>query len=150
MSVVVNQTFLFFFQDAGLFGLNVKWWSSLSGIVLITSVSSQHHSWLHSSKSVSLIPCQICFLVRLVVFILLKPQFEFKKSHILKNIIAVLVDDTKSMSIKTFPSELSRKDFVRKAFKKNWSELESFKNNFHIDYYFVSNQCIQSCAPQKY
>ena len=30
----------------------------------------------------------------LLVFILLKPELEFKKSHILKNRIAVFVDDT--------------------------------------------------------
>ena len=55
----------------------------------------------------------------LLVFILLQPELEFKKSHILKNRIAVLVDDTKSMSIKTFPSEQSRADFVRQAFETN-------------------------------
>ena len=76
----------------------------------------------------------------LLVFILLKPELEFKKSHILKNRIAVLVDDTKSMLIKTFPSEQPRIDLVRQTFEKNWDALESLGNTFQVDYYFASNQ----------
>ena len=76
----------------------------------------------------------------LLVFILLKPELELKKSHTLKNSIAVLVDDTKSMSVKTFPLEIPRVDFVRQALEKNREKLELLKNNFQVDYYFVSNQ----------
>jgi len=76
----------------------------------------------------------------LLVFILLQPELEFKKSHILKNRIAVLVDDTKSMSIKTFPSEQSRADFVRQAFETNQGVLESLANIFQLDYYLISDQ----------
>ena len=76
----------------------------------------------------------------LLVFLVLKPELEFKKSRILKNNIAGLVDDTKSMSIKSFPSENPRIDFVRQTLKKNRGELESLKNNFQVDYYFVSER----------
>jgi len=76
----------------------------------------------------------------LLVFLVLKPELEFKKSRILKNSIAILVDDTKSMSIKSFPSENPRIDFVRQTLKKNRGELESLKNNFQVDYYFVSDR----------
>ena len=76
----------------------------------------------------------------LLVFILLKPELEFKKSHILKNSIAVLVDDTKSMSVKTFPLEIPRVDFVRQALEKNREKLELLKNNFQVDFFFASNQ----------
>ncbi len=76
----------------------------------------------------------------LLIFILLQPELEFKKSHILKNSIAVLVDDTKSMSIKTFPSEQSRADFVRQAFETNQGVLESLANIFQLDYYLISDQ----------
>ena len=76
----------------------------------------------------------------LLVFIILKPELEFKKSRTLKNSIAILVDNTKSMSIKTFPSEMSRSTFVRKTLEKNKSVLDSLKNNFQVDYYFVSDQ----------
>ncbi len=75
-----------------------------------------------------------------LIFILLQPALEFKKSHVLKNTIAVLVDDTKSMSIKTFPSEQSRVDFVRQAFEKNQGVLESLANIFQLDYYLISDQ----------
>lgn len=75
-----------------------------------------------------------------LVFMLLKPELEFKKSHTLKNSIAVLLDDTKSMSIKTFPSETPRIDFVRRTFEKNRNMLESLKEKFQVDYYFASSQ----------
>jgi len=75
-----------------------------------------------------------------LVFMLLKPELEFKKSHTLKNSIAVLLDDTKSMSIKTFPSETPRIDFVRRTFEKNRNMLESLKEKFQVDYYFASSK----------
>jgi len=80
------------------------------------------------------------FTFFLLIFILLQPELEFKKSHILKNTIAILVDDTKSMSIKTFPSEQSRVDFVRQAFETNQGVLESLANIFQLDYYLISDQ----------
>jgi len=76
----------------------------------------------------------------LLIFTLLQPELEFKKSHILKNKIAVLVDDTKSMSIKTFPSEQSRAEIVRQAFGTNQGVLESLANVFQLDYYLISDQ----------
>jgi uncharacterized membrane protein len=82
----------------------------------------------------------------IVVFIFLQPELEFKKKHTLENRIAVLVDDTQSMSIKTFPSEQSRIDFVRQAFKKNQDVLESLANVFQLDYYLISDQ-IESISP---
>ncbi|SVD39201.1 uncharacterized protein METZ01_LOCUS392055, partial [marine metagenome] len=80
------------------------------------------------------------FVLSIVLFIFLQPELEFKKKHTLKNRIAVLVDDTKSMTIKTFPSEQSRIDFVRQAFKKNQNTLESLANIFQLDYYLISDQ----------
>ncbi len=56
-------------------------------------------------------PLKKVFLFSLRVFtflllglLLLKPQLELKKSHSQKNSIAVLLDDSKSMAIKTFPT----------------------------------------------
>mgnify|MGYP005628048801 FL=1 len=76
----------------------------------------------------------------LVVFIILQPELEFKKSQTLKNRVAILVDDTKSMSIKTFPSEKKRIDFVRQTFEKNQGVLESLSNIFKLEYYLISDQ----------
>ena len=80
------------------------------------------------------------FSLLMVIFIFLQPELEFKKKHTLKNRIAVLVDETKSMSIKVFPSEQSRIDFVRRAFEKNQDALESLTNIFQLDYYLISDQ----------
>ena len=76
----------------------------------------------------------------LLVFIFFKPDLEFKQSHVLKNSIAVLIDDTKSMSIKTFPLEVPRIDFVHQALKNNRDVFESLAKNFQVDYFFASDQ----------
>lgn len=101
-------------------------WTSLNRI----------HSAFHKILLISLRALIFLFLL----FVLLKPELEFKNSYILKNRIAILVDDTKSMSIKTFPSERTRIDFVRQTFEKNWEALKSLSNTFQMDYYFASNQ----------
>ena len=49
-----------------------------------------------------------------LLMVVLRPELEFKKSHSLKNHIAVLLDNSKSLSIKTFPKEISRVDLIRK------------------------------------
>ncbi len=101
-------------------------WTSLNRI----------HSAFHKVLLIGLRALIFFFLL----FILLKPELEFKNSYILKNRIAVLVDDTKSMSIKTFPSEQPRIDFVSQAFGRNWDALKSLSNTFQVDYYFASDQ----------
>ena len=80
------------------------------------------------------------FTFFLLILILIQPELEFRKSHTLKNRIAILVDDTKSMSIRSFPSEQPRIDFVRQAFEKNQGVLESLSNIFQLDYYLISDQ----------
>ncbi|MEE1550454.1 MAG: hypothetical protein V1244_02385, partial [Nitrospinaceae bacterium] len=114
-------------------------------IVLVLAPLALWFFWTSLKRIQS--PARKIFLIALraltfvvLVFMLLKPELEFRKSHTLKNNIAVLLDDTKSMSIKTFPSEIPRIDFVRQTFEKNRDVLESLKKNFQVDYYFASNQ----------
>jgi uncharacterized membrane protein len=77
------------------------------------------------------------FLVALTV---LQPQLEFKKIQPLKNTIAVLMDDTKSMGIKTFPSEKPRGHWVRRAMENNRDYFEKLKQSYKVDFFFVSDQ----------
>jgi len=74
-----------------------------------------------------------------LLMILLRPELEFKKSHTLKNHIAVLLDNSKSLSIKTFPKEIPRIELVKKTLEFNKEYLKQLKNDFHIDTYFVSD-----------
>jgi uncharacterized membrane protein len=76
----------------------------------------------------------------LVAMVVLQPQLEFKKIQPLKNTIAVLLDDSKSMTIKTFPSEKSRGDLVRKAMEKNKEYFETLKQDYEVDFFFVSDE----------
>jgi uncharacterized membrane protein len=84
------------------------------------------------------------FLLRVAAFsllliILLRPELEFKKSHSLKNHIAVLVDNSKSLSIKTFPKEVPRIDLVRETLESNKKYFDQLKKDFQVDTYFVSD-----------
>lgn len=84
------------------------------------------------------------FLLRVAAFallliILLRPELEFKKSHSLKNHIAVLLDNSKSLSIKTFPKEVPRIDLVRKTLDFNKKYFDQLKKDFQVDTYFMSD-----------
>lgn len=74
-----------------------------------------------------------------LLMVLLRPELEFKKSHSLKNHIAVLLDNSKSLSIKTFPKEISRVDLIRKTLEFNKKYFDQLKTEFNVDTYFVSD-----------
>ena len=74
-----------------------------------------------------------------LLMVLLRPELEFKKSHSLKNHIAVLLDNSKSLSIKTFPKEISRADLIRKTLEFNKKYFDQLKTEFNVDTYFVSD-----------
>ena len=75
-----------------------------------------------------------------LVFLLLKPELEFRKSQKQRNAVVVLLDDSKSLSIKTFPSETPRIDLIRQALEKNHKILESLKDDFQVDYFLASDR----------
>ena len=75
-----------------------------------------------------------------LVFLLLKPELEFRKSQMQRNTVVVLLDDSKSLSIKTFPSETPRIDLIRQALEKNHKILESLKDDFQVDYFLASDR----------
>ena len=79
------------------------------------------------------------FAFGFLLIILLRPELEFRKSHSLKNHIAILLDSSKSLSIKTFPKEIPRIDLVKKTLKFNQEYLQHLKDDFHVDTYFVSD-----------
>ena len=85
------------------------------------------------------------FFLRIMAFsflliVLLRPELEFKKSHSLKNHIAVLLDNSKSLSIKTFPGESPRIDLVKNTLEFNEKYLEQLNSKFNVDTYFVSDE----------
>ena len=79
------------------------------------------------------------FVLLLVAIVVLQPQLEFKKIQPLKNTIAVLLDDSKSMTIKTFPSERPRGDLVRKVMEDNKEYFETLKQDYEVDFFFASD-----------
>ena len=100
--------------------------------------------WTSLSRVGSLMRKLLLFALRLSVFallllIVLKPELEFRKSHTLKNSIAVLLDDSKSLSIKTSPDESLRIDLVKDALQANASYFESLAKEYNLDYYFLSD-----------
>ncbi len=79
------------------------------------------------------------FTFLLLGLLLLKPQLELTKSHSQKNSIAVLLDDSKSMSIKTFPTEEKRMDRVQETLKANEDYFSELKKDFNVDTFFISD-----------
>ncbi|MFL2915640.1 MAG: glutamine amidotransferase [Nitrospinia bacterium] len=73
----------------------------------------------------------------LLLLILLKPELEFRKSESLKNSIVVLLDNSKSLSIKT--NESPRIDLIKKTLTTNASYLEKLGKDFNVDFYFASD-----------
>ena len=94
-----------------------------------------------------------CFLfsLRIAVFALLllallQPSLEFNKARALKNIVAILLDDSKSMSIKTFPEEKERIALVREAIESNREVFAGWEKDYQLDFYFVSDH-IEAVPP---
>ena len=83
-------------------------------------------------KKVFLFFLRVAAFVLLLV-ILLRPELEFKKSHSLKNHIAILLDNSKSLSIKTFPKEVPRIDLVRKTLESNKEYFDQLKKDFQVE-----------------
>jgi uncharacterized membrane protein len=73
----------------------------------------------------------------LLLLILLKPELEYRKSQTLKNSIAVLLDNSKSLSIKT--DESPRIDLIKKVLASNAPYLKNLGTDFNVDYYFASD-----------
>lgn len=75
----------------------------------------------------------------LVLLVLLQPRLELKNIQPLKNSIAVLIDDSKSMLIKTFPQEEERARLVRDTFASHEEWFNTLTENYNLDFYFVSD-----------
>jgi uncharacterized membrane protein len=78
-----------------------------------------------------------------LLLVLFRPELELRKGHYLKNSIAVLLDNSKSLSIKNFPDEQPRASLVRQAMEKNQLYFERLAKTFNVDFYFVSDRPVQ-------
>jgi len=76
----------------------------------------------------------------LLSFILFQPELELKKTRELKNTVAVLLDNSKSMSIKTFPEEITRATILTKTFEANRQYFENLKKIFRLEIYYSSDK----------
>lgn len=78
-------------------------------------------------------------ILGLVFLVFLQPQIEFKKIQSLKNSIAVLLDDSKSMSIQTLPQEKPRSDLVRNFLEQQAAGIAELRKKFEVDFFLVSD-----------
>ncbi len=76
----------------------------------------------------------------LLILLLLQPKLQFHQSETQKNSIAVLLDNSKSMSIQTLPAEEPRIEAVRKTLAANRSHLDALKTDFNVDHYLISDR----------
>jgi len=100
-------------------------WTSLSRIV-----SPGRRYFLYSLRVITLV---------LLLLVVLQPQLELKHIQPMRNVVAVLLDDSKSLSVKTFPQEQPRAELVRRALAGNRDYFERLKKTHQVDFYFVSD-----------
>ena len=146
------MNFLIEFFGPGLTEYN-EWdirWSpeNSTAILAILGVSVPLALWFFWT-SLARVPSRLkkvfLFSLRVVAFLLLallllKPQLELKKSQSHKNSIAVLLDNSKSMAIKTFPTEEKRMDRVLDTLKANKDYFSGLKKDFSVDTFFISDR----------
>jgi len=75
----------------------------------------------------------------LLVLVLLQPRLELKNIQPLKNTLAVLLDDSKSMSIKTFPSEETRRDQVQQVVTRHQEFFNGLRSRYDVEFFFASD-----------
>jgi len=120
-------------------------WGGTFAFLGVLIVLSLWFFWTSLSRVRSLWKKAFLYVLRVIVLlvvamVVLQPRLEFKKIQPLKNTVAVLIDDSKSMEIKTFPSEKPRGDLVRKVMEDNKEYFETLKQNYEVDFFFASDQ----------
>lgn len=90
------------------------------------------------AKKIFLFGLRLCILA-LVFLVFFQPQIEFKKIQSLKNSIAVLIDNSKSMSIQTYPREIPRSELIREFLEQQAAGLEALQENFEVGFFLVSD-----------
>jgi len=75
----------------------------------------------------------------LLAISLFQPRLEFRNNQTLKNHIAVLLDDSKSMSVKSYPDEISRTELVKKWLGRNMKTIESWTRDYKVEFFFASD-----------
>lgn len=106
--------------------------------------------WTSLSRITSRPKKSFLFLLRVGAFVLLllvilQPNLEFNKVHFLKNSIAVLLDDSRSMAIKTFPEEKRRLDLIRETVERSKDSFDKWKKDYQVDFFFMSDK-VESVA----
>ncbi len=84
----------------------------------------------------------------IVLLLIFQPQLELKKIQSLKNNIAVLLDDSKSMSIQTFPDEKPRIELVKNALLNQKVFFEKLKQDYELKYFLISDQIKSISEPE--
>jgi uncharacterized membrane protein len=118
-----------------------EWVLALLGFLIVIAL---RYFWTSLRRITSPLKKYFIFFLRVVTFALLlltllQPSLEFNKARTIKNSIAVLLDDSKSMTIKTFPQEKMRMDLVSEAMAINEGVFENLEKDFDLDFYFISD-----------
>ena len=80
-----------------------------------------------------------CVTLVLLLLLVLQPRLELKQIQPMRNVVAVLLDESRSMSVKTFPEERARADLVVRALERNEEFFRRLKETHQVDFYFFSD-----------
>jgi uncharacterized membrane protein len=75
----------------------------------------------------------------LLALVTLHPQLEFRKSGVLKNSIAVLLDNSLSLSIRAETAGKRRIDWVREEMEKRRAFFAELRKTYDVDFYYFSD-----------
>ncbi len=142
----LEEIFGFALKDSNDWGVHwgydgSPWMYAFLGILSLVTL---RFFWMSLGRISSPVKKSFFFFLRTAVFILLllallQPSLDINKKNSLKNSIAILLDDSKSMSIKTFPEEKKRESLIREAVESNLEIFESWEEDYKLDFYFVSD-----------
>ncbi len=94
---------------------------------------------LSPPKKIFLFSLRVGALV-LLVLVTLQPRIELKHVLPMRNAVAVLVDDSKSLAVKTFPDGRPRLQLVREAIEQSQAFLDELQQTHQVDYYYFSDR----------
>ncbi len=90
-------------------------------------------------KKFFLFGLRVATLILLLV-VTLQPQLELKHVLPMRNTVAVLIDDSKSLGVKTYPQGEPRLELVKEALKGSREFFDELRETHQVDFYFFSDK----------
>lgn len=114
------------------------------GLVVFIASLALYFSWYSTANAGSRSKRSILFSLRtfaivMVVFMAIEPRLEFEKFEILKNKVALIFDDSRSMSVTNGTTGVKRVKDTLKFVKQNSEYFNRLEDKFDVQYFLFSD-----------